>query len=529
MGASRRSRLSTCAELSTSRASAEEISTGCTALRKVRAKTPEIICSRRFSKRCKATQVVASFRTCVSARSGFRVSRLIVSGAGVRRRPARFGRASSVWDSLSPLLCASGGTADALASGASVRKGVGVQIPPRARVKAPGFRGFPNPSASLSTFVNELSIDRRTVLKGVAVTTAGAAALAPTSAEAVSPYFKHGVASGDPLPRNVIIWTRVTPTAASLAGSGKGPQVGVRWQVATTRSFTQPVKQGIFTTGPGRDHTVKVDVDGLAPATNHHYRFSALGATSPVGRTRTAPAAGADVEVLRFGVASCSELRGRLVSAPTGTSPTATTSTPCSTSATTSTSTASAATGPATSAPVPRSADGDRLAERLPTAPRPVQDRPGPGPPPPAVPVHHDDRRPRGHQRRPRHRRREPRSRGEGDYRARRAAAMQAYFEWMPIRPTGGGAEPTRIYRQLGFGRLADLCMLDERTYRSPQPEGLTVDLRRQRRARPRTAGRCSAPPSWPSSTPASASTGPVEADRQRRDVRAARARCPTT
>src|SRR5689334_1731847 len=121
-------------------------------------------------------------------------------------------------------------------------------------------------------------------------------------------YFRHGVASGDPTPHRVVLWTRVTPTEAAQPGSGKGPRVTVRWQVARDARFTRIVDRGSFVTGPSRDHTVKVDADGLAPATTYFYRFLYDGQASRVGRTRTAPAYDADNGNLRFGVASCANL-----------------------------------------------------------------------------------------------------------------------------------------------------------------------------------------------------------------------------
>lgn len=105
--------------------------------------------------------------------------------------------------------------------------------------------------------------------------------------------FRYGVASGDPLADRVIIWTHV-----SAAGT-----VGVVWQVASTPDFTDIVRSGISEAGADTDHTVKVDVDGLDPGTTYWYRFQALGATSRPGRTRTAPAYGG--EQLTFAVASC--------------------------------------------------------------------------------------------------------------------------------------------------------------------------------------------------------------------------------
>src|SRR5699024_10850573 len=103
----------------------------------------------------------------------------------------------------------------------------------------------------------------------------------------------------------VVLWTRVTPTAAATPGSGRGPRVAVRWQVARDRRFRHVVAQGKVMTGPARDHTVKVDARGLAADTEYDYRFLHRGEASRVGRTRTAPRADADNANLRFGMVSC--------------------------------------------------------------------------------------------------------------------------------------------------------------------------------------------------------------------------------
>jgi alkaline phosphatase D len=107
----------------------------------------------------------------------------------------------------------------------------------------------------------------------------------------------------------VVLWTRVTPTTASKPGSGLGPTVTVRWQVSTSSSFTSVVRSGQLSTGPARDHTVKVDVTGLQPARTYYYRFSYGSAYSGVGRTRTAPAVTSSPANLRFGVVSCANLQ----------------------------------------------------------------------------------------------------------------------------------------------------------------------------------------------------------------------------
>lgn len=106
--------------------------------------------------------------------------------------------------------------------------------------------------------------------------------------------FMHGVASGDPLTDRVILWTRV---------SGLDAPAGVSWQVAEDDGFARPVAQGRVITDAGHDYTVKIDVSGLRAGTEYHYRFVCQGVTSPAGRTRTLPEQ-ADTVVLA--VASCS-------------------------------------------------------------------------------------------------------------------------------------------------------------------------------------------------------------------------------
>ena len=136
---------------------------------------------------------------------------------------------------------------------------------------------------------------------GAALATA-AVSLAPSLvplARAAGPRFQHGVASGDPLADRVILWTRVTP-----AEPASSALQSVDWLVAADPALTQVVASGRTRTGAWRDHTVKVDVAGLAPATTYYYRFASGGESSPVGRTRTLPAGPAGH--LRVAVMSCS-------------------------------------------------------------------------------------------------------------------------------------------------------------------------------------------------------------------------------
>lgn len=154
-------------------------------------------------------------------------------------------------------------------------------------------------------------LTRRQVLRSAGTASiAGALATGAASAANAAPSpssatFAHGVASGDPMPGSVLLWTRVTPTPEALPGSGMGPNVSVGWEVATDPAFKKVVARGAAPTGPARDHTVKVVADRLSPSTSYWFRFRWGAAVSPVGRTRTAPAAGAPVERLRFAVVSC--------------------------------------------------------------------------------------------------------------------------------------------------------------------------------------------------------------------------------
>jgi len=157
------------------------------------------------------------------------------------------------------------------------------------------------------------ALDRRRFLAGgAAVATAAWAAptiLSPTGAFAADPVlpgppFTLGVASGDPTPTAVILWTRLAPDPLN-GGGMPAVDVPVGWEVATDDGFTQVVASGTTIATPAHAHTVHVDATGLAPDTWFHYRFTASGFTSPVGRTRTAPAAGSSPASMRFAFASC--------------------------------------------------------------------------------------------------------------------------------------------------------------------------------------------------------------------------------
>ncbi|MHC3474305.1 alkaline phosphatase D family protein [Streptomyces sp. 7R007] len=132
----------------------------------------------------------------------------------------------------------------------------------------------------------------------------GATATAGAGTSVTGTVFKLGVASGDPLPTAIVLWTRITP--ANQGNSGiLPPTVPVTWELASDSGFTTIVKSGTATASSSLAHSVHVDVTGLSPATDYWYRFKALGHTSRTGRTRTAPAAGSSPANLRIALASC--------------------------------------------------------------------------------------------------------------------------------------------------------------------------------------------------------------------------------
>jgi len=131
---------------------------------------------------------------------------------------------------------------------------------------------------------------------------AGAAVGAtPVAAEAAEVAFAHGVASGDPATDRVILWTRVTP------GEGFNGPISVTWRVLDGEAVAA---QGRFETGPERDYTVKIDAAGLRPGRDYRYDFAVGETRSPVGRTRTLAAEGG--APVNLAVVSCQLYPGGL-------------------------------------------------------------------------------------------------------------------------------------------------------------------------------------------------------------------------
>ncbi len=163
-------------------------------------------------------------------------------------------------------------------------------------------------------------VDRRTFLSIAGTAGAGfgfALAGASTAPVAASPRFRTypftlGVASGDPWPDNVVLWTRLAPQPLAEDGSGGMPQhnVPVQWEVAEDEGFRGVVRRGTVHATPELGHSVHAEVGGLLPGRDYFYRFRAGTETSPTGRTRTAPEAGTSPASLTFALASCQAWAG---------------------------------------------------------------------------------------------------------------------------------------------------------------------------------------------------------------------------
>ena len=119
-----------------------------------------------------------------------------------------------------------------------------------------------------------------------------------------SSLFTLGVASGEPLPDSVVIWTRLARDPLDGGGMPDTP-VKVRWAVATDDAMRTVVRQGTATARPEYAHSVHVEVQGLEPHRWYWYRFDVGSEESAIGRTRTAPAAGQGIKRFRFAFASC--------------------------------------------------------------------------------------------------------------------------------------------------------------------------------------------------------------------------------
>lgn len=303
-------------------------------------------------------------------------------------------------------------------------------------------------------------------------------ALAPAAAGTSNEIpFLHGVASGDPLPDSVILWTRVTPNRDALPGSTLGDDVRVAWEMATDEAFSTITRSGQAVASATSDHTVHIDPGGLSPDTVYFYRFRIVdgphaGVQSPVGRTRTSPSPEANNSAVSFAAASCANwesgffisyrdmanrarngeidyvvfLGDYIYEYPTGEY--------------------AGKSGVArehhplwetTTLEDYRIRYGRyRTDENLQAAHAAA----------PWIAVWDDHESANNSWREGAENHTD--GEAEGTWPERRDASMQAYFEWLPIRavsPVAGG----HIYRSLRFGSLVELTMMDLRTYRDAE------------------------------------------------------------
>ncbi|MGE6738193.1 alkaline phosphatase D family protein, partial [Streptomyces sp. NPDC059900] len=162
-----------------------------------------------------------------------------------------------------------------------------------------------------------MTVNRRDLLKSAAA--AGALSLAWPLATGLTPAqareaaenlgarydpapFTLGVASGDPQPHSVVLWTRLAPEP--FAAEQRLPEVvEVEWVVAKDARLRRVVARGTAPASATLGHSVHVPVSGLAPGRHYWYAFKALGRTSRVGRTKTAPRG--RVAKVTFAAANC--------------------------------------------------------------------------------------------------------------------------------------------------------------------------------------------------------------------------------
>jgi alkaline phosphatase D len=279
--------------------------------------------------------------------------------------------------------------------------------------------------------------------------------------------FTLGVASGDPLPDGVVLWTRLAPDP--LDGGGMPmTNVEVFWEIAADNRFVKVIRRGSELARPELGHSVHVEASGLEPSREYWYRFRAGGEVSQIGRTRTAPASGATTDRLRFAVCGCSHYEAGYFSAyrhiaeehfdfifhtgdyiyegraDGGRNPN-----------------------------VVRQHRGQEIYSLVDYRNRYAQYKSDPdlmaahasAPFIVTFDDHEVDNDYAGDQ--------DEQGTPPELFLLRRAAAYQAYYETMPLRrPTIPTGSNMRLYRRLQFGKLIDFSILDTRQYRSKQPCG---------------------------------------------------------
>ncbi|MEO6087422.1 MAG: alkaline phosphatase D family protein [Umezawaea sp.] len=326
--------------------------------------------------------------------------------------------------------------------------------------------------------MSEFVLSRRQALVGAAAAVGTAligspATAAPGTAATAAPFLL-GVASGDPLPDGVVLWTRLVREAEPMPDQ----VIPVRWQIAEDELFCRVTRSGVALARPELAHSVHVDVRGLRPGREYFYRFRAGSDLSPVGRTKTT---GSD-ERLRLGVVSCQDFQNGYWPAYLGLA--------------------------AEDLDVVLHL-GDYIYEADPHSPfadrlHTTPETPGLGQlltladyrarhaqykSDPALRSAHathpfvatwDD-----HEIEDNYANVTDEAEDTGashqspeEFAAQRAAGYQAYYEHMPIRATlVPGSSGLRIYRRFDFGSLVRLTVLDTRQYRTDQPGGFPDDI----------------------------------------------------
>jgi len=281
------------------------------------------------------------------------------------------------------------------------------------------------------------------------------------------PPFTLGVASGEPLPDGVVLWTRLAPDPQAPGGGMPPEPIPVRWEVARDERFATTVARGVARAKPDAAHAVHVDVRGLDPAREYFYRFIADDTTSPVGRTRTAAAPGSRAP-LRFAFASCQDytdgyytahrqladddvhlvlwLGDYIYEGGVGSGVRQ------------------------HEGPEPTDLDGYRRRYATYKADADLQAAHAAHPWMTTWDDHEVDNNYAA-------------DRPQRDdlpvdaFRARRAAAYRAWWEHQPVRLAAPEGPDFRIYRRAAFGDLVNVHVLDTRQYRSDQPCGSPVDF----------------------------------------------------
>jgi alkaline phosphatase D len=157
---------------------------------------------------------------------------------------------------------------------------------------------------SRRTFLGLAGVSAAAVVLGTGVP---ANAFTPGGDDVPADPFTLGIASGDPEPDSIVLWTRLAPQPLAEDGHGGMPRrsFDVHYEVAEDPRFARIVRRGHAVASPELAHSVHPEVGGLRPGCEYFYRFRAGRSISPVGRTRTAPARGCQTGRLTFGLASC--------------------------------------------------------------------------------------------------------------------------------------------------------------------------------------------------------------------------------